>query len=75
MTMNVATLRSDIESAINRHCAENASNTPDFILAEYLLGCLDAFDAAVSRREQWYGRATGVSAGDEPTPCPSESKA
>lgn len=49
-------LRSDIETAINCASAENGSNTPDFILAEYLTSCLSAFDAAVNRREQWYGR-------------------
>lgn len=49
-------LRADIESALNRNSAENGSNTPDFILADYLRGCLSAFDAAVSAREAWYGR-------------------
>lgn len=45
----------EIRAALNRHSAENVSNTPDFILAEYLLNCLNAFDAASKRREQWYG--------------------
>jgi hypothetical protein len=43
-------LASDIQHAINFHSAENGSNTPDFILAEYLLGCLAAFDKAVQMR-------------------------
>jgi len=51
-----ATLRKEIEEAINRVSAENGSNTPDFILAEYLLGSLAIFDAAVKAREKWYGR-------------------
>lgn len=51
------TLRKEIETALNRHSAENGSDTPDFILAEYLVGCLRAFDAAVSAREAWYGRS------------------
>lgn len=49
-------LREDIASAINRVSAENGSDTPDFVLAEYLVDCLSAFDKAVSRRERWYGR-------------------
>ena len=49
-------LRDDINAAINRHSRENASDTPDFILAEYLVACLDAFDQAVRQREKWYGR-------------------
>ena len=40
---------------INRNSAENGSNTPDFILAEYLTDCLTAFDRAVTLRCRWYG--------------------
>lgn len=46
----------DIQDVINRHSAENISNTPDFILAQYLDQCLNAFDVAVQQRETWYGR-------------------
>ena len=49
-------LRKLIESAINRVSAENGSDTPDFILVEYLVGCLAAYDKAVTSREKWYGR-------------------
>jgi len=49
-------LRKDIEQAINKHSIENGSDTPDFILAEYLTDCLRAFDKATVRREEWYGR-------------------
>ncbi len=46
----------EIEQAVNRHSLERGSDTPDFILAEYLIGCLRAFDKAVKRRDifqQW----------------------
>lgn len=49
-------LREEIEHAINRNSAENGSDTPDFILAEFLTDCLAAWDKAVERREKWYGR-------------------
>lgn len=49
-------LREAIRHAINRVSAENGSNTPDFLLAEYLTDCLAAFDKAVVARETWYGR-------------------
>jgi hypothetical protein len=49
-------LRHEIEQAVNRVSAENGSNTPDFILAEYLVSCLAAFDRAVQQRARWYGR-------------------
>jgi len=47
--------RKELEQLINIHSCENGSDTPDFILAEYLLNCLDAFDLAVRRRGQWWG--------------------
>lgn len=53
---NESELRTAIQHACNCACAENDSNTPDFILAEYLIDCLKSFDKAVNRREQWYGR-------------------
>lgn len=49
-------LRMEIEHAINRWSAENGSNTPDFILAHFLMDCLKAFDSAVHARECWHGR-------------------
>jgi hypothetical protein len=48
-------LRKKLEEAINLVSAENGSNTPDFVLAEYLTDCLAAFDKAAKRREGWYG--------------------
>ena len=47
--------RKELETLINRCSKENGSDTPDFILAEYLEGCLIAFDNAVEAREKWYG--------------------
>lgn len=44
-----------LSSLINSYSKENGSNTPDFILAEYIEGCLTAFDSAVSNRTAWYG--------------------
>ncbi len=53
-------LRDDIEAAINSNSAENGSNTPDFLLAEFLTDCLAAFDKAVGSRERWYGRGAAA---------------
>lgn len=50
------TFEKELEQLINRHSQENASNTPDFILAQYLRSCLDVFATAVQQRETWYGR-------------------
>ena len=48
--------RKEVESLINRMSLERGSDTPDFILAEYLTDSLEAFDKAIIRRERWYGR-------------------
>ena len=49
------TFLEEIERLINKHSAENSSNTPDFILAKFLSDCLQAFDRGVARRDRWYG--------------------
>lgn len=46
--------RNELTSLLNRYSRENESNTPDFILADFLIGCLAVFDVATSRREKWY---------------------
>ena len=48
--------REELETLINCCSKENGSNTPDWILAEYLSDCLASFDLATTRREKWYGR-------------------
>lgn len=40
---------------INQQCAENGSNTPDFILGSFLSSVLCALDAAIASRDNWYG--------------------
>lgn len=47
---------SALREVINKFSMENDSNTPDFILAAYMEACLNAFNAAVNRRAEWYGR-------------------
>ena len=50
------TFEKELEQLINCHSKENESNTPDFILAQYLSACLIAFNMAVQQRETLYGR-------------------
>jgi len=49
-------LEREIAQILNKYNEEAASNTPDFILASYLTDCLAAFDRAVKKRAEWYGR-------------------
>lgn len=59
------TLEQEVAAVLNRFSQENASNTPDFILAQYLLACLGAFNTATQQRETWYGRDRRPIAGGE----------
>lgn len=47
--------RNELIILLNKYSKENGSNTPDFILAVYLNGCLGVFDAAVKARDQYLG--------------------
>jgi len=49
--------RSELTSLINRYSKENGSDTPDWILAEYMSATLELFDSTVRAREKWHGRA------------------
>lgn len=46
--------RSELVDLINRYSLENNSDTPDFILADYLIDCLEVFNAYTNRRATWY---------------------
>lgn len=48
--------RKELAELINKHSQENNSNTPDFVLANFLIGSLAAFDIAVNQREYFFGR-------------------
>lgn len=55
MVREESTFEKELENLINRYSVENESNTPDYILVEYLRNCLDVFTSAVVARENWYG--------------------
>lgn len=46
----------ELTSLINSYNMEGDSDTPDFILAQYIQDCLTAWAIATSAREKWYGR-------------------
>ncbi len=43
----------ELTKLINSLSLENSSNTPDWILAEYLFNCLMAYNEAVHERDKW----------------------
>lgn len=50
----------ELEGLINRYSKEAGSNTPDYILAEYMGNCLKAFHHATRLRDNWYGGKRSV---------------
>lgn len=56
MSAEEVTFEKGLAVLINKHSKENESNTPDWLLAQYLLTCLAAFNTAIQQRETWYGR-------------------
>ena len=47
--------QADLAKVINQHSRENRSNTSDFMLAEYLVSCLEAFEALADAKRRWSG--------------------
>lgn len=52
----MAELFDDLRAALNKHCAENVSNTPDRVLALFLMHTMAAFNTATLERDAWYKR-------------------
>jgi hypothetical protein len=56
------TFEEDLKAILNKHSMENFSGTPDWILAEYLRKCLEAWDLGVRLRADWRGESTELPA-------------
>ena len=54
----VSEFERDLCKLLNRHSKENESDTPDFILANYLTGCLENYNKTTRNRMLWYGTGT-----------------
>ena len=46
--------QAELTALINKYSQENESNTPDWILAKYIIGCLEAYEYAILLRDCWY---------------------
>jgi len=55
MNVKLPGFAEELETLINKYSVENDSNTPDFLLAEYLIGCLAAYSVTCLKRDTWYG--------------------
>lgn len=57
-------IKREVAQALNRASRENVSNTPDFILACFMVACLDAFEQATNDRGQWFAPAKAAESED-----------
>ena len=46
--------QNELTKLINRHSLENESNTPDYILSDYLVRCLKNFNETSTHRVDWH---------------------
>lgn len=49
-------LKREVAAVLNKYSQENRSNTPDYMLANFMLGCLNVYENTISAREVWFGR-------------------
>lgn len=47
--------KQELAAVINKYSMERGSNTPDFILADYLADCLAAYEHMLGSKNLWYG--------------------
>lgn len=52
----VINFRNELGALINKYSKDNESNTPDFILARFIEGCLTAYTQTVFAREKWFDK-------------------
>ena len=51
----IDTFENELAALLNRFNFDTESATPDYILARYLVACLNAFSLTASARDTWYG--------------------
>ncbi len=47
----IPSFKEALRQLINENSLENMSDTPDYVLANYMMDCLNAFNKAVNERE------------------------
>lgn len=49
----------ELKELINKHSIENHSDTPDWIIANFIVNCLANWTSSTKEREKYYGRDCG----------------
>lgn len=67
--------REELKKLINKYGMEKACDTPDYILADLLMGAYDNYSMHVTRRDNWFGfDPFNQNVGDETEEKPAEAK-
>lgn len=66
------TLEKDLAKVLNEYSMDSGANTPDFVLARYLIRCLDNFREVNQERENWFGTPLRISNDNSSKPSPME---
>lgn len=53
--MESTDFQQELSALINKHSIEDESNTPDYILAQYIRKVLSAYNECIISRDEWYG--------------------
>lgn len=53
----------ELMTLLDRYCIENESDTPDFILSQYMRECLNSYNVATLARDRWYNFDTTINGG------------
>jgi len=57
-----------LRKLLNTTSQENGSDTPDYLLATYLMRCLDAYnETVIARRHWWQGKQPKTKMGKDDT--------
>ena len=51
-------MEKELITLLNTHSTDNECNTPDFILAKYLIGCLNNYKEATNKNIEWHKEGT-----------------
>lgn len=65
--------KKELTELVNKHSMENGSDTPDFILARFLKGCLELFNKTIKARQHWYSndaKPAGLPETEQDIPMP-----
>ena len=49
------TFRQELTGLINKHNLEQHCNTPDYIIAEYLVNCFNSYCEVKNHNDVWHG--------------------